>query len=55
MSIESMILGVNIVTVLHLIQYDILLQNAIDVIAKCDRSLLQNVTFISSCDSAEDN
>ena len=48
-----MILGVNIVTVLYLIQYDILLQSAIDVIAKCDRSLLQTVMFISSCDSAE--
>ena len=55
MSIENMILGVNIVTVLYLIQYDIILQNAIDVIAKCDRSLLQTVMFISSCDSAEVN
>ena len=58
MSIENLILGVNSVTVSYLIHYDSLLQNATDIIAKCDsyfitncdRSLLQNTSsFITSC------
>ena len=52
MSIGKIILGVNCVTVSYLIHYDSLLQNATDIITKCnsyfitkcDRSLLQNVT-----------
>ena len=54
MSIRNLIFGVNSVTVSYLIRYDSLLQNATDVITKCDsyfitkcdRSLLQNVTTI---------
>ena len=50
MSIENLILGVSSVTVPYLIRYDSLLQNATDIITKCDsyfitkcnRSLLQN-------------
>ena len=50
MSIRNLIFGVNSVTVLDLIYYDSILQNAIDVITKCDSyftakrdtSLLQN-------------
>ena len=50
MSIRNLIFGVNSVTVSDLIRYDSLLQNATDVITKCDsyfitkcdRSLLQN-------------
>ena len=50
MSIRNLILGVNSVTVSHLIHYDSLLQNATNFIikcdsyfiTKCDRSLLQN-------------
>ena len=50
MSIGNLILGVNSVTVSYLIHYDSLLQNATDIITKCDsyfitkcdRSLLQN-------------
>ena len=50
MSIENPILGVSSVTVPYLIRYDSLLQNATDIITKCDsyfitkcnRSLLQN-------------
>ena len=37
-------LGVNSVTVSYLIRYDSLLQNAADIISKCDRSLLQNAS-----------
>ena len=52
MSIRNLIFGVNSVTVSHLIRYDSLLQNATDVITKCDsyfitkcdRSLLQNAS-----------
>ena len=52
MSIENLILGVNSVTVLYFIHYDSLLQNATDLITKCnnyfitkcDRSLLQNAS-----------
>ena len=52
MSIRSLILGVNSVTVSYLIRYDSLLQNAIDIITKCDsyfdtkcdRSLFQNAS-----------
>ena len=52
MSTENLILGVNSVTVLYFIHYDSLLQNAIDLIAKCNdyfitkcgRSLLQNAS-----------
>ena len=66
MSISNPILGINSVTVSYLICYDSLLQNATDVITKCDsyfitkcdRSLLQNasgfllqnVTVITKCD-----
>ena len=46
MRVRNLIFGVNSVTVLYLIRYDSLLQNATDVIAKCDsyykmRRLLQ--------------
>ena len=52
MSIRNIIFGLNSVTVSDLICYDSLLQNAIDVITKCDsyfitkrdRSLLQNAS-----------
>ena len=44
MSIGNLILGVNSVTVSYLIRYDSLLQNATDVITKCD-------SFITKCDS----
>ena len=52
MSIGNLILGANIVTVSYLIRYDSLLQNATDIITKCDskfitkcsRSLLQNTS-----------
>ena len=52
MSIENLILGVSSVTVWYLIHHDSLLQNATDVITKCDsyfitkcdRSLLQNAS-----------
>ena len=55
MSIRNLIFGVNSVTVLYLIRYNSLLQNAIDVvtkwdgyfITKCDRSLLQNASGFS--------
>ena len=33
----------------YLIHYDTLLQNATDIITKCDRSLLQNATDITNC------
>ena len=54
MSIRNLIFGVNSVTVSYLIRYDSLLQNATDVITKCDsyfitkcdRSLLQNATVL---------
>ena len=67
MSIRNLIFGVNSVTVSYLIRYDSLLQNATDVITKCDsyfitkrdRSLLQyapgfllqNATVITKCDN----
>ena len=67
MSIGNLILGVTSVTVSCLIRYDSLLQNATDIITKCDsyfitkwnRSLLQNApgfllqntSFITKCDS----
>ena len=67
MSIGNLILGVNSVTVAYLIRYDSLLQNATDIITKCNsyfitkcnRSLLQNAsglllqnaTFVTNCDS----
>ena len=41
MSIENLILGVYSVTVSYLIRCDSLLQNATDIITKCDISLLQ--------------
>ena len=52
MSIGNLILGVNSVTITYLINYDSLLQNATDIITKCDsyfitkcdRSLLQNAS-----------
>ena len=52
MSIGNLILGVNSVTVLYFIRHDSLLQNATDIITKCDsyfitkcnRSLLQNAS-----------
>ena len=52
MSIRNLIFGVNSATVSDLICYDSLLQNATDVITKCDtyfitkrdRSLLQNAS-----------
>ena len=66
MSITNLILGVNSVMVSYLIDYDTLLQNAIDIITKCnsyfitkgDRRLLknpsdfllQNASFITNCD-----
>ena len=42
MSIANLILGVSSVTVSFFTRFDILFQNAIDFITKCDRSLLQN-------------
>ena len=66
MSIGNLILGVNSATIPYLINYDSLLQNATDIITKCDsyfitkcdRSLLQNAsgfllrnaTVITNCD-----
>ena len=65
MSIRNLIFGVNSVTVSDLIRYDSLLQNAADVITKCDSYfitkrdgsllqnatvLLQNATVITKCD-----
>ena len=55
MSIGSLILGVNNVTVSYLIYYDRLLQNATDIITKCysyfvtkcDKNLLKNATVIT--------
>ena len=52
MIIENLILGVNSAMVSYLIRYDTLLQNATDIITKCDsyfiikcdRSLLQNAS-----------
>ena len=44
MSIRNLSFGVNSVTVSYLIRYDSLLQNATDVITKCD-------SFIIKCDS----
>ena len=44
MSIDNLILGVNSVTVSCLIYYDSLLQNATDIITKCD------IYFITKCD-----
>ena len=52
MSIRNLIFGVNSVTVSYLIHYDSLLQNATNIITKCDsyfirkcdRSLLQNAS-----------
>ena len=37
-------MGVSSVTVPYLIHYDSLLQNARDIITKCDRSLLKNAS-----------
>ena len=58
MSISNLICGVNSVTVSDLIRYDSLLQNAADVITKCDSyfitkrdiGLLQSATVITKCD-----
>ena len=53
-SIGNLILGVSRVTVSYLIHYDSLLQNATDIITKCDRSLSQNETgflLATKCDS----
>ena len=66
MSTGNLILGVNIFTVSYLISYDSLLQNATDIITKCDNCfstkcdrnllqnetglLLQNATVITNCD-----
>ena len=66
MNIRNLIFGVNSVTVSDLICYDSLLQNATDVITKCDsyfttkrdrsllknasRFLLQNATAFTKCD-----
>ena len=58
MNIENLILGANTIMVSHLIHYDSLLQNATNIIRKCDRSLLQNLsgfllqnaTVITKCD-----
>ena len=44
MSIRNLIFGFNSVTVSYLIRYDSLLQNATDVITKCN-------SFITKCDS----
>ena len=64
MSIRNLVLDVSSVTASYLIIYDSLLQNATDIITKCDRSflwnassfllqnatvLLQNVTVITNC------
>ena len=65
-NIGNLILVVNSIAVSYLIRYDSLLQNAIDIITKCDSKfitkchksllqnaldfLLQNATFITKCD-----
>ena len=46
MSIRNVIFGVGSVTVSYLIRYGILLQNAADVITKCDSYLFQNATEV---------
>ena len=43
-NIRNLLLSVNSVPVSSLIYYDTLIQNAIDIITKCDRTLLQNVS-----------
>ena len=48
MNIGNLILGVNSVVVSYLICYDGLLQNATDVITKCNRLLLQNAIVIAN-------
>ena len=54
MSIENLILGVNIVTVSYLIHHNSLLQNATETITKCGSYfILQNARFITNCDSAQ--
>ena len=66
MSIGNLSLGINSVTVSYLIRYDSLLQNATDIITKCDSNfittcdksllqnasgfLLQNATVVTNCD-----
>ena len=50
MNIGKLILGVNSVTVSYLIRYDSLLQNATDIITKCDRFVITNCdSFIIKC------
>ena len=56
MSIRNLILNINSVTVSYLIHYDSLLQNAIDIITKCDRMRQKFITkcigfFITKCGS----
>ena len=46
MSIRNLIFGVNSVTILYLICYDSLLQNAVDVITKCDSYFITNATEV---------
>ena len=50
LSIQSQILGVNSVTVWYFIHYESLLQNATDIITKCD-SYFVNRRFFTYCDS----
>ena len=57
-TIANLFLGINSVTVSYFIHCDSLLQNASDIITKCDsyfitkfdRSLLQNATVTTKCD-----
>ena len=60
MSIGNLVLGVNSVTVSYLIRYESLLQNAADLITKCDSYFITKCvclfitkcgSFISKCDS----
>ena len=53
MSIGNLILGVNSVTVSYLIHYDSLLQNATDIITKCDSYFITKCVrfFITKYDS----
>ena len=50
-SIRNLIFGVNSVTVLYLILYDSLLENAADVITKCDSYFTRKCdSFITKCE-----
>ena len=51
-NIGNLILGVNSVTLSYLIPYDSLLQNATDIITKCNSYFIKKcASFITKCDS----